>query len=147
MVSDGSSLPAGGRSADAREVGSNLNKRRAVVIDDDPECREGVAELLTSAGYLVTQSADGWSGLARIREDLPHLVITDIDMPEMSGVRLASAIRADPMLERVVLVALTGVGLSSAEATCFDVVLAKPLDIDVFLKLIDGLKPAGSASA
>ena len=117
------------------------------MIDDDPECREGVAELLTSAGYLVTQAADGSSGLSSIREDLPHLVITDIDMPEMSGLQLASAIRADPMLDRVVLVALTGVGLSAAEATCFDLVLKKPLDTDVFLQLIDGLKTAGSAPA
>ena len=124
-----------------------MSLRRAVVIDDDPESRRGVAELLTVAGYRVTEAADGWSGLTRIREDLPHLVITDIDMPGMDGVGLASAVRADPMLDRVVLVALTGVGLSVAETTCFNLVLTKPLDTDVFLKLVAGLKGAGSASA
>ena len=101
--------------------------------------------MLALAGYRVIESADGWTGLTRTREALPHLVITDIDMPGMGGVRLASSIRADPMLDRVVLVALTGVGLSAADATCFDLVLTKPLDTDVFLTLISRLEPAGRA--
>ena len=122
-----------------------MGQRRAIVIDDDPACRQGVAELLAGAGYRVTQSADGSTGLTRIREDLPHLVITDIDMPGMGGIRLAGAIRADPMFDRVVLVALTGVRLSAAEATCFDLVLSKPLDTDLLLKLISWLEPAESA--
>jgi two-component system chemotaxis response regulator CheY len=124
-----------------------MSLRRAVVIDDDPECRRGVGELLAVAGYRVTEATGGWSGLTRIREDLPHLVITDIDMPEMDGVGLASAVRADPMLDRVVLVALTGVGLSAAEASCFDLMLTKPLDTDVFLKLVEELDQTGSAPA
>ena len=121
-----------------------MEQRRAIVIDDDPACRQGVAELLASAGYRVTLSAEGSTGLTRIREELPHLVITDIEMPGMGGVRLASAVRGDPMLERVVLVALTGVRLSVAEATCFDLVLTKPLDTDLLLKLISWLEPAES---
>jgi CheY-like chemotaxis protein len=121
--------------------------RRAVVIDDDAESREGLAGLLTAAGYLVTQSADGWSGLTRIREELPHLVVTDIGMPGMGGVGLASAVRADRMLDRVSLVAVTGIGLSPAEASCFDLVFTKPLDAEIFLKLISRLEPAGSLPA
>lgn len=121
-----------------------MGQRRAIVIDDDPGCRQGVAELLASAGYRVTLSADGWTGLTLIREDLPHLVITDIDMPGMGGIRLAGAIRADPMLDRVALVALTGVGLSTAEASGFDLVLTKPLDTEMFLNLIGRLETSGS---
>jgi CheY-like chemotaxis protein len=66
---------------------------RVLVIDDDPSVREVVRYLLAAFGYECQTAADGPSGLARFAEGDWNLVLTDLEMPEMSGWQVVEAIR------------------------------------------------------
>ena len=64
-----------------------------LVIDDDPSVRTVVRYLLESFGYACETAADGRSGLARFDEGGWDLVLTDLEMPEVSGWDVVEAIR------------------------------------------------------
>ncbi|HVC61087.1 MAG TPA: response regulator [Acetobacteraceae bacterium] len=72
-----------------------------LIVDDEPEVRAVVAEFLEEFGYRVLQAEGGAQALARLRGDADvQLLITDIRMPEMSGIELADlATRQNPRLK------------------------------------------------
>jgi len=70
---------------------------KILVIDDDPVvCHLLEKRLHAAHGYEVTTALDGRSGLARIKEDRPDLIVLDILIPDMSGGEIARALKNDP---------------------------------------------------
>jgi DNA-binding response OmpR family regulator len=67
--------------------------RRIVVIDDEKLIADTVALILRSEGYAAEVAYDGPSGLATCSDFHPHLVITDVVMPGMSGIEVAIELR------------------------------------------------------
>ncbi|MEU4238983.1 response regulator [Actinoplanes sp. NPDC026619] len=67
-----------------------------VLAEDDGDIRMIAARILSRAGYTVIEAADGAEALQAVREHGPAAVVSDIDMPVMSGVELCRAIRSDP---------------------------------------------------
>ena len=65
---------------------------KILVIEDDADIREGVRILLESEGFLVDEAENGETGLRKLSEDI-SLVILDIMMPGMSGIRVCEEIR------------------------------------------------------
>ncbi len=110
---------------------------RVLVVDDDPVMRELAAAKLTEAGYDAAVAADGAEGLAAARGDVrPSLIITDVDMPTMSGFDFTRALRADLSLQSVPVIVITGSehpnavdAAFAAGATSF---LAKPINWTLF---------------
>ena len=70
-----------------------LAKHAILLVDDDPGIREALAMLLTSAGYEVNVAEDGFGALVQLRKALPDLIISDLNMPHMSGFELLSVVR------------------------------------------------------
>ena len=68
------------------------SKYEILVVDDDPSVRETVAMLLMSAGYDVGVAEDGFAALLQLRKTLPDLIISDLNMPHMSGFELLSVV-------------------------------------------------------
>jgi CheY-like chemotaxis protein len=65
-----------------------------LVVDDEPGVRLFLADLIEGEGHSVTAATDGRTALRLIEDGLrPHLVITDLRMPHLSGIELAAAIR------------------------------------------------------
>lgn len=64
-----------------------------LLVDDDERVREAYATMLTSFGYVVRTAENGIEALRRLREQIPRIVISDLEMPEMSGFELLSVIR------------------------------------------------------
>ncbi|MDB4962745.1 MAG: response regulator receiver sensor hybrid histidine kinase [Myxococcales bacterium] len=83
---------------------------RTVVIDDNEDARELVADLLRSRGHAVMTAADGYRGLAMIREHRPDVALVDLGLPGIDGVTLAHELRAQCPELTTRLVALTGYG-------------------------------------
>ena len=79
-----------------------------VTADDDPGIRQIVERALRRAGYQVVATADGVEALAAVREHRPDAVVTDVDMPAMTGLQLCQEIRADPELMHVPVVVVSG---------------------------------------
>ena len=63
------------------------------MVDDDPGVREMVEISLTDAGYDVVVAEDGFSALSQLRKSTPDVVLSDLDMPGMSGFELLSVVR------------------------------------------------------
>ena len=71
----------------------NRSKTQILVVDHDPRIREGLGMLLMCAGYGVATADNGASALLHLSRVLPDVIITDLDMPRMSGVELISHVR------------------------------------------------------
>jgi CheY-like chemotaxis protein len=82
------------------------SKRQVLVVDDDPSVRESVAGLLTSAGYDVASAEDGLGALSRIKNALPDVIISDLNMPGMSGTELLAVVRQS--FPQILTVAMSG---------------------------------------
>ena len=99
----------------ARDDNGNADGRRAVlVVDDEDDIRETLAEILEIAGYSVDTATSGLDGLARLGARDYHAVISDVSMPGMNGMEFYRHLaRGNTALEtRFVLV--TGDSLGGA---------------------------------
>jgi CheY-like chemotaxis protein len=70
-----------------------MTKCQILVVDDDQSVRESVAISLMAAGYDVVAAEDGFRALSQLKKKLPDLVLSDLDMPGMSGFELLSVVR------------------------------------------------------
>lgn len=69
---------------------------RVLVADDNADMRRYITRLLTGAGYVVEQAADGRHALDIIRNHPPELVVSDVMMPYLDGLELVAELRSDP---------------------------------------------------
>src|SRR5262249_18986137 len=70
-----------------------------LAIDDEPMIRQMIGRILDRAGYVTTVAANGAHGLAALRRELPHLVITDLIMPEREGIEtIRQILREQPLM-------------------------------------------------
>ena len=77
----------------AASVGSKAHTgARILVVEDDSAVRTSMVESLEVLGYVVTQAADGESGLSELRQQAPDLMITDYLMPGMTGAELVEKV-------------------------------------------------------
>jgi CheY-like chemotaxis protein len=106
--------------------------RRVLIVDDNRDGAEALAELLGLWKYDTRVAFDGGSALALAADYRPDAVILDIGMPGMDGYETARRLREDSSLRSARLIALTGYGRSEdrerARSAGFDVHLTKPLD-------------------
>ncbi len=84
----------------------NEEKRKVLIVDDEPDIREIVELLLTSAGYQVYSSADGESALRILKQNIDmDLIILDIMMPSEDGISILKKIREFSMVPALFLTA------------------------------------------
>jgi CheY-like chemotaxis protein len=81
-------------------------KSRVLVVDDDAGVRNVCAALLLSSGYLVDTAQDGFSALLSISAALPNLVLSDLNMPHMSGFEFLSVVRR--RFPQIMVIAMSG---------------------------------------
>ncbi|HET9598565.1 MAG TPA: PAS domain S-box protein [Anaeromyxobacteraceae bacterium] len=108
--------------------------RSVLVIEDQWDSAQTLADVLAHFGHRVEIALDGRSGLEMARTLRPEIVLCDVGLPDLNGYEIARALRSDPAFDSTRLVALTGYAqredVSRAIAAGFHAHLAKPLDID-----------------
>lgn len=124
---------------------------RVLVIEDNTDAASSLQGLVELAGGQVRVAHDGDSGLSEARSWLPDTILCDIGLPgPLDGYGVAEAIRADPTLRRIRLVALTGYGQANdkdhAKRSGFDFHLTKPADPQQLLQLVATAQPQSSES-
>ncbi|MFZ5693574.1 MAG: chemotaxis protein CheW [Pseudomonadota bacterium] len=83
-------------------------RRHLLLVDDSAFFRNMLVPVLRAAGYAVTTASSGHEALGLIRSGRPFdLVVTDLQMPDMDGITLAHALRADPVTAKIPLIALS----------------------------------------
>jgi CheY-like chemotaxis protein len=85
------------------------DKKRILVIDDEPDFVTFMTTLLEDNGYSCITANNGQEGIDRTRAERPDLVLLDITMPEKTGVRFYREVRDDPDLRDIPVVMVTGV--------------------------------------
>ncbi len=104
-----------------------------LIADDDPGIRMVVHDFLTGQGYFVLQANDGEGALALIAQYQPHLLITDILMPNLDGYGLVQHIRQIPSLRLLPVIYLTNRNQTDARIKAYqtgaDSYLAKPFEL------------------
>src|SRR6185437_15047382 len=110
------------------------DKKRILVVDDEPQITRVLRTTLTGSGYEVRTADDGHNGLRTAREWQPDLVITDVSMPNMSGVELCGQLRAESTLPIIVL-SVKGEEKTKVEAldAGADDYVTKPIGMDELL--------------
>lgn len=106
---------------------------RLLVVDDSPDMRDVLQQVLVPAGYQVFGVPSGARALAYMSKELPDLVITDLLMPGMSGFTLRAAMLRRPELARIPVIILSGYWQRPSETLEAAAVLPKPLNIDLLL--------------
>ena len=82
------------------------SKPRILVVDDDAGIRNVCSMLLLSSGYLVDTAEDGFSALLSIKSVIPNLVLSDLNMPHMSGFEFLSVVRR--RFPQIMVIAMSG---------------------------------------
>ncbi len=85
---------------------SNTPKNRILIVDDNQSIRATVAMLLAAKGYETSTAENGFDALLQMRTKIPELVISDLNMPQMSGFEFLSVIRR--RFPQVLVVAMSG---------------------------------------
>lgn len=101
------------RRSEAIDAVKPIGSLRTVIIDDNDDAREMIAEMLKAHGYDVITAVDGVQGLALIRNERPDVALIDLGLPGLDGCTLARQLRSECPEVTTRLVALTGYGHSS----------------------------------
>ncbi len=121
-------------------------RRRILLVEDNVDAGDTLAELLALDGHEVRVARDGRSGLALARAFRPEVVICDVGLPDMTGYDVARELRRDEGLRSARLVALTGYALPDdrrrAEEAGFDRHLPKPPPLAELAALLADERPA-----
>jgi CheY-like chemotaxis protein len=79
---------------------------KILVVDDEASVRTTVALLLNSRGYEVSTAENGFDALLQLRDNTPALIVSDLNMPQMSGFELLSVVRR--RFPELLVVAMSG---------------------------------------
>jgi CheY-like chemotaxis protein len=72
---------------------ASLAKHEILLVDDDDGVRDSIGSLLRAAGYDVSLAENGFDALLQLRSTFPTVIISDLNMPQMSGFEFLSVVR------------------------------------------------------
>jgi two-component system cell cycle response regulator DivK len=101
--------------------------KHILVVEDQPDGRQIIRDMLASTDYEITEAENGEEALAAIAKQRPDLILMDIQLPIMDGYTATSQIKADPALRSIPIIAVTSYALAveekkAREAGCDDYV-------------------------
>ncbi|MFT3914625.1 MAG: PAS domain S-box protein [Anaeromyxobacteraceae bacterium] len=118
---------------------------RVLVIDDNADAAQTLADALELEGHEVTVARNGTVGLRLARELQPDLVLCDLGLPDLDGYEVARRLRADDALRYTRLIAVSGYAqpedIERAREAGFDVHLPKPAPLEELSSLLAGQPP------
>ena len=116
---------------------SDKSSIKVLIVDDFAASRKVLVITLEQLGFdNIEEVSDGNSALVRLKSGLFDLVITDMDMPKMSGLELLKQIRYDPNLKQIPVLMVTENGMQENIVAAFkaglNAYVVKPVDVKVF---------------
>lgn len=110
------------------------SEKTVLYVEDNPENRLLVRRILIAAGFNVLEADNAANALEALRRHKPHLIIMDINLPEIDGYSLTRQIKNTPGMSDVPIIAMTanvmkGDRERTLEAGC-DGYIQKPIDVD-----------------
>ncbi len=109
-----------------------------LIVEDDEDLREMMAQLLTLEGFHAATVANGREALQYLHNGIekPHVILLDLMMPVMDGWEFRRQQQADPSLAPVPVIVLSALDQGRASSLDAEAFLKKPLDFDRLLSLV-----------
>jgi two-component system cell cycle response regulator DivK len=121
--------------------------KRILIIEDQEDNRAILRDLLSQAGYVLIEAADGEEGVKLAQSERPDLILMDIQLPVIDGYEATRRIKAKPGLEAIPIIAVTSYALSGDEAKAraagCDGYVTKPFSPRDLLAKVRAYLPAG----
>ena len=114
-------------------------RKCVLIVEDDPLSMKVASAIIAAQGYHVLQAMDGARGLELARREHPDLIITDVQMPGISGLEVSRRLKADEATRDIPIIVTTAYLLDEKEirASGCDGFIAKPINMPEFLELIE----------
>lgn len=113
---------------------------RVLIIEDNAINMSLSTFLVKSAGYAVIAASDAEAGIRMAREEVPDLILMDIQLPGMDGIEAIGLLKGDPSTRGIPIIALTALAMKGDEARIrasgCDGYIAKPMRYQEFLAAI-----------
>ena len=110
--------------------------RVVLIVDDDRDVRDAMAELLSDEGYECLQARNGLEALAILKVERPGLLLVDLIMPIMNGVDLLARLHQDPALCEIPVIAMTAANDRMVGVKLDGPVLHKPIDLTLLSQML-----------
>jgi two-component system cell cycle response regulator DivK len=115
-------------------------------IEDNPDNKTLVQRALESKGYTLVWAAKGEEGLVQAAAIRPHVILLDINLPDIDGYEVARRLKLDPELQSIPIIAITANALKgdaekALTAGC-DVYMSKPIQIRELWDKVGSFAPA-----
>ena len=114
---------------------------KVLIIEDNPLNMKMFAALIANRGYAVLEARDGLTGLGLARAAHPQLIITDLDLPGVSGVAATRALKSDRETRNIPVLLTTATGANEDDCgirDCgYDGFLPKPISVMSFLAMVE----------
>ena len=111
-----------------------------LIVEDNELNMKLFNDLLQAHGYDTVQTKDGKDAMELARSHRPDLIVMDIQMPEISGLEIARALKADARLRHIPIIAVTACAMKGDEEKILqggcDGYIAKPISVPHFLKTV-----------
>ncbi len=115
-------------------MASDVTPSTVLVVDDDPSCRRLLSKLLGRAGFEVIEAVDGIDGYARVLSEKCSLVVTDNQMPQLTGIEMVRKLRASRLPHYPYIILATGVcDVAAGLDAGADDFIGKPIVVDELL--------------
>jgi two-component system cell cycle response regulator DivK len=110
------------------------------VVEDQPDNRQILFDLLTSVGYEIISADDGAAGVAAATAERPDLILMDIQLPEVSGLEVTKWIKEDEELRGIPVIAVTAFAMKGDEERIrqggCEAYMSKPISIGKFIETV-----------
>jgi len=117
-----------------------MSERTILYVEDNEYNRKIVRQLLGRTSYRLVEANDGESGVAMAQQEIPQLILMDVQLPKMSGLDATRTLKADPRTSHIPIIVITSFALSGdrdkAAAAGADSYLAKPYSPRELLALV-----------
>lgn len=122
-----------------------MGAQTVLYIEDNEYNRKIVRQLLAHTSYHLIEAVDGETGIAIAQQQLPQLILMDVQLPKMSGLEATRILKATPATSTIPIVVITSFALSGdrekAAAAGADSYLAKPYSPRELLALVRRFLP------
>ena len=112
-----------------------------LIVEDNEKNLKLLRDVLQVKGYRTLEARTAAEGLRLAREELPALVLMDIQLPDLSGITALSRLRADPLTRAIPTIAVSASAMQEEQekitASGFDGYIMKPIELKSFLEQVE----------
>ncbi|HCC68359.1 MAG TPA: hypothetical protein DEP99_00510 [Nitrospiraceae bacterium] len=117
--------------------------KKILIVEDDEKNLKLMRVILKNAGYETIEAENGEKGVKLAKENIPSLILMDIQMPVMDGIEALRILKTDPLTKDIPVIAFTSYTMKGNKERFleegFDGYLSKPIDVKGFLDIVKSI--------